>query len=319
MCANWLSTISDVQAVDSDTTLFSLANANYQQVIELLLRATTCAGLTEANLIAFKTQFGATAFVCPVKGCVSRFCSETELNDHKTRRHKQRLRCYQGHCTRNDVGFASMASLRQHVKRVHTKETPRIPKALKRRKMIEDHEPPVPSGSYTTDTYPSDEPEVTPLDDLEVDRLRPEYKKGPGLDDWLVVFNPTVPRLLDLDLVHTLAHGSVVCSVKFSMDGKFVATGCNKSAQIYDAISGEEICVLQDDDANHGGDNYIKALCFSPDGKYLATASEDTLVRVRTRAVTTPAASLLTSTRSGTSLPVPLGTPLMAMTRSSIV
>ncbi|KAK7703435.1 general transcription repressor [Diaporthe eres] len=63
------------------------------------------------------------------------------------------------------------------------------------------------------------------------------------------------------------------------MDGKFVATGCNKSAQIYDVISGEKKCVLQVEYSRNGG-MCVKAVSFSPDGKYLATGGEDLLVRV---------------------------------------
>lgn len=155
--------------------------------------------------------------------------------------------------------------------------------------MIEDHETPVPSGSYTTDTHPSDGLELTSLFDLDFERLSPGHKKA--RDDWFVIFNPELPRLLDLDLVHTLAHESVVCCIKFSIDGKFVATGCNKSAQIYDAISGERTCVLRDYSSTLGSDNYIRAVCFSPDGRYLATGREDKLILVSTQSVTTPASS----------------------------
>lgn len=116
------------------------------------------------------------------------------------------------------------------------------------------------------------------LGDLDVERLPAQHKKA--RDDWFVVFNPSVPRMLDVDLVHTLAHESVVCCVRFSMDGKYVATGCNKSAQIYDIMTGEKVCVLQDDQADTGGDLYIRSVCFSPDGKYLATGAEDKLIRV---------------------------------------
>lgn len=91
--------------------------------------------------------------------------------------------------------------------------------------------------------------------------------------------------MLDVDLIHTLAHESVVCCVRFSMDGKYVATGCNKSAQIYDIHSGEKVCVLQDDNADTGGDLYIRSVCFSPDGKYLATGAEDKLIRVSTESL----------------------------------
>lgn len=100
-------------------------------------------------------------------------------------------------------------------------------------------------------------------------------------DDWSVVFNQSIPRKLDIDLVHTLVHEGVVCCVRFSNDGKYLATGCNHSAQIYDVASGEKVCVLKDGNLDtSAGDSYIRAVCFSPDGKYLATGGDRKLVHV---------------------------------------
>ena len=39
--------------------------------------------------------------------------------------------------------------------------------------------------------------------------------------------------------------------------------------------------VLADDSAGKAGDLYIRSVCFSPDGKYLATGAEDKQIRVR--------------------------------------
>lgn len=119
------------------------------------------------------------------------------------------------------------------------------------------------------------------LSDLDPERMPLHAKKMK--DDWWVIFNQQVPRLLDVDLVHTLQHESVVCCVRFSADGKYVATGCNRSAQIYDVNTGEKLCVLQDENIDLNGDLYIRSVCFSPDGKYLATGAEDKLIRVSPR------------------------------------
>ena len=94
------------------------------------------------------------------------------------------------------------------------------------------------------------------------------------------VFNPDLPRVLDVKLLHNLLHESVVCCVRFSQDGKYVATGCNRSAQIYDVNTGQEVCKLQDDTVDKEGDLYIRSVCFSPDGRYRATGAEDKLIRV---------------------------------------
>ncbi|MCJ1337081.1 general transcription repressor [Bachmanniomyces sp. S44760] len=116
------------------------------------------------------------------------------------------------------------------------------------------------------------------LADLEPDRLPANQKReGP---DWFAVFNPRVPRTLDVDLVHTLQHESVVCCVRFSQDGHYVATGCNRSAQIFDVKDGRQVSFLQDESVDKDGDLYIRSVCFSPDGNYLATGAEDKMIRV---------------------------------------
>jgi len=119
------------------------------------------------------------------------------------------------------------------------------------------------------------------LVDLPIDALPPHLKREG--DDWYAVFNPRVRRVLDVELVHNLVHPSVVCCVRFSNDGRFVATGCNRSAQIFDVESGQQVKHLQDNSLSQDGDLYIRSVCFSPDGVYLATGAEDKIIRVRLR------------------------------------
>lgn len=116
------------------------------------------------------------------------------------------------------------------------------------------------------------------LSEYEPDKLPPHLKRQG--EDWHAVFNPKVHRRLDVDLVHNLPHQSVVCCVRFSHDGRFVATGCNRSAQIFDVNTGKQVCHLQDNGNNSEGDLYIRSVCFSPDGRYLATGAEDKIIRV---------------------------------------
>ena len=110
--------------------------------------------------------------------------------------------------------------------------------------------------------------------------LLPPHQKHEA-EDWFAVFNPRVPRVLDVELVHNLQHESVVCCVRFSQDGKYVATGCNRAAQIYEVMSGRLVTSLTDDTVDKDGDLYIRSVCFSPDGRYLATGAEDKLIRVK--------------------------------------
>ncbi|KAL0959562.1 hypothetical protein HGRIS_011272 [Hohenbuehelia grisea] len=115
-------------------------------------------------------------------------------------------------------------------------------------------------------------------DDLDPHNVPPELKKEAS--DWFAVFNPKVKRVLDVNLVHTLMHESVVCCVRFSADGKYLATGCNRTAQIFDTKTGMKTCVLVDEAAAKAGDLYIRSVCFSPDGKFLATGAEDKQIRI---------------------------------------
>lgn len=119
------------------------------------------------------------------------------------------------------------------------------------------------------------------LADLDIEQL-PENLKKEG-SDWFAVFNPRARRVLDVDLIHNLPHQSVVCCVRFSIDGRFVATGCNRSAQIFDVETGHPIAHLQDGSLPEDGDLYIRSVCFSPSGLYLATGAEDKVIRVSLR------------------------------------
>jgi glucose repression regulatory protein TUP1 len=116
------------------------------------------------------------------------------------------------------------------------------------------------------------------LAELDPEQLPAHLKReGP---DWYAVYNPNVRRVLDVELVHNFAHNSVVCCVRFSHDGRYVATGCNRTAQIYNVDSGQIVAILQDSGPSEEGDLYIRSVCFSPDAKYLATGAEDKVIRV---------------------------------------
>ncbi|KAK7044890.1 chromatin associated protein [Favolaschia claudopus] len=125
------------------------------------------------------------------------------------------------------------------------------------------------------------------LDDLDLPNMPPHLKKECPASprsgtEWFAVWNPAVKhkRIADVNLMHTLLHESVVCCVRFSKDGRFLATGCNRTAQVYDARSGAKICSLIDPNVPKGGDLYIRSVCFSPDGSLLATGAEDTQIRI---------------------------------------
>jgi glucose repression regulatory protein TUP1 len=57
--------------------------------------------------------------------------------------------------------------------------------------------------------------------------------KGRPMDDWNVVHNPNSSTKMYIELSYTLEHDSVVCCVRFSNDGRYIATGCNKVLRQY--------------------------------------------------------------------------------------
>ncbi|KAI9301192.1 WD40-repeat-containing domain protein [Cunninghamella echinulata] len=98
--------------------------------------------------------------------------------------------------------------------------------------------------------------------------------------DWFALFNPKAQRYLKVDLLHSFDHSSVVCCVKFSADGRYLAAGCNHTTFIYDTTSFVRIAVLLDETVNREEDLYIRSVSFSPDGKHLATGAEDKQIRI---------------------------------------
>ncbi|QLL31120.1 hypothetical protein HG536_0A09370 [Torulaspora globosa] len=140
--------------------------------------------------------------------------------------------------------------------------------------------------------------------DLDSQTVPSHLKKQ--TNDYYILYNPALPRELDVELHCSLDHSSVVCCVRFSNDGEFLATGCNKTTQVFRVSDGSLVARLSDDAASQPGnapvgtggaedssdsnsfatsktassDLYIRSVCFSPDGKFLATGAEDRLIRI---------------------------------------
>ncbi|PXF43691.1 General transcriptional corepressor tupA [Gracilariopsis chorda] len=85
--------------------------------------------------------------------------------------------------------------------------------------------------------------------------------------------------MLDLavQLQHGLAFDTVVSSVCYSWDGKYVALGTCNSAHVFDAASGRRLfrfATNKERSAPQHEHFYVRSLCFSPDGQQLVTGSE---------------------------------------------
>ena len=108
-------------------------------------------------------------------------------------------------------------------------------------------------------------------EEFSFNNVPPEYRREGT--DWFAAFNPKIKKSLDITLVHSFGHTrwvvwcllfyilissfflltltffggtdvtfySVVCCVQFSQDGRYLATGCNQTAQIFDTKSGIKV------------------------------------------------------------------------------
>ena len=100
-------------------------------------------------------------------------------------------------------------------------------------------------------------------------------------DDWTVLFNPNVPRLLDIELLRSISHTSPVICVSFSADGKHLALGCDKVAILYSVVTGAKVVEFGHGDCDiHDIKILIEDICFDPRGVLLATCANDKQIRV---------------------------------------
>lgn len=115
------------------TTLLSSVRTRYHTYVVDLLTGRSYPGLLVKDFIAFKEEYGPSAFVCPIYGCEKAVfgCSSTlQLKVHSTR-HREKLRCFEQDCFYNDVGFASLRQLKDHQRRCHpSAPLPSIPQQI---------------------------------------------------------------------------------------------------------------------------------------------------------------------------------------------
>ena len=57
-------------------------------------------------------------------------------------------------------------------------------------------------------------------------------------------YSNTPESNIKLDLAYEFDHSSVVCCVRFSKDGKYLATGSNRKAQIFSVADGSQVALV---------------------------------------------------------------------------
>lgn len=80
-------------------------------------------------------------------------------------------------------------------------------------------------------------------------------------------------------LSKSFIHESAVCCVHYSMDGEFLATGSNRSAQIFHAQTGQRVVDFVTVGVTEE-ENYVLAICFTPNSNWLITGDQDGLIKM---------------------------------------
>eukprot|EP00178_Gracilaria_changii_P014502 TRINITY_DN40866_c0_g1_i1.p1 TRINITY_DN40866_c0_g1~~TRINITY_DN40866_c0_g1_i1.p1 ORF type:complete len:327 (+),score=30.22 TRINITY_DN40866_c0_g1_i1:1168-2148(+) len=97
--------------------------------------------------------------------------------------------------------------------------------------------------------------------------------------------NAPLPFMVDVAVEpqHFIPLNSIVCCVRYSWDGQYLATGSDNAAHVFDADTAQPVASFAlHDREDHYKDPYdddrserlVRSVCFSPNGKYLVTGAE---------------------------------------------
>lgn len=154
------------------------------------------------------------------------------------------------------------------------------------------------AGSTPTGAATSNQEATTPQGDITTtttsagvsNASKSSSSKGSKLN-WNCVYNNSTahpdPERPVAELHQTMDHQSVVCCVRFSPDGTMMATGCHKTARVFDVKTGErKFIVSRPGGSGANGQSseedaaYVRAVAFSPDCTKLVAGMPHNTIRV---------------------------------------
>ncbi|KAK1463567.1 hypothetical protein CCUS01_08254 [Colletotrichum cuscutae] len=154
---HWLEILPSTRALVQEAlelrkaTKESVGITRYHTCVIELLTESNFPSLLAEDFIAFKEEYGPSAFVCSVYGCdraVVGCSSDEQLKVHLTR-HQEKPRCFKQDCFYNDVGFNSQKQLKDHQRRCHpSPPLPSIPRQISH--TLGQQSPPEPSVDALT-------------------------------------------------------------------------------------------------------------------------------------------------------------------------
>ncbi|KAF2788976.1 WD40 repeat-like protein [Melanomma pulvis-pyrius CBS 109.77] len=113
-----------------------------------------------------------------------------------------------------------------------------------------------------------------------LDKILPRFvREG---EEWFAYFNPASFRSLDVGLVRTFQHESVITRAHFSHDGQYIAIATDHKASVFEVTTGRlraDLLHKQPDRLN-SGEMYARDLVSSSDDRRLVTGAEDSIVRI---------------------------------------
>ncbi|KAL9065694.1 MAG: hypothetical protein Q9157_007389 [Trypethelium eluteriae] len=283
---------AETYAFNHDRTLFTKLAMAFNCGVLSLLGQKEVPGVATLTLDAFKQLYASSAFRCRYPSCPkvpNSFASDRLRTQHEAT-HLRRIFCQVSECQWNRIGFKSHKGLRTHMRSHDEKAMVPIPAKVRRManekvdaSTAKDSEPGLKGNQATSNqSLSSSAPTPSDVDDmlgnLQLDDVSEHYKTIG--DDWHCIYNPRYLRELDVKPVHTFIHQSVVTCICFSWDGFFVATGSKRSTQIFNVVTGQLCMSLVDNYLPKYNDLSIQSVCFSSDGRDLATGADDGIVRI---------------------------------------
>jgi hypothetical protein len=264
-------------ALKNDRTLLSKLAVEFENSVLYLLSQEAVIGLSTETLNNFKSSYSSTAFRCRYPSCPSKTLGfpSAQLRKQHESIHLQRIYCNMPTCQWSRIGFRSKNALDTHKRNHHTLASnswvpPRVrgPRensnheydTKTKQDSSQDNEFPVFTyKKYTRGEYRDAEPHISKL---FLNKSSPMYvTEG---QDWFAYFEPRSGRKLDVDLVHSLDHESVVSCAGFSPKGDYFATGSNALVNVYNVGTGDLFASLPHGDSFEG-DMYVRSLGFLPE------------------------------------------------------